>query len=81
MADSMIYMQNYINGALVAPVSGSYLDSFQPSTGRVFAKVSRYSLLLCMLIVIRYRILILRMWRMPSPLQKLLIQAGERNPH
>ncbi len=32
-------MLNYINGALVAPVSGDYLDNTDPSTGEVYSYV------------------------------------------
>ena len=28
---------NYINGELVAPVSGSYLENYNPSTGKVYS--------------------------------------------
>ncbi len=32
-------MLNYINGALVAPVSGDYLDNTEPATGKVFSYI------------------------------------------
>ncbi len=34
----MIKIQNYINGELVAPQNGLYLDSFNPATGQVHAQ-------------------------------------------
>ena len=30
---------NYIDGALVQPLSGNYLDNYQPSTGKVYAHI------------------------------------------
>lgn len=33
----MLSIQNYINGELIAPVSGSYIDNFNPSTGKVYS--------------------------------------------
>ncbi len=30
-------LQNYINGALLAPTSGKYLDNFEPATGKVYS--------------------------------------------
>lgn len=33
----MIAIQNYINGKLIAPISGAYLDNYNPSTGKVYA--------------------------------------------
>ncbi len=35
----MIQLKNYINGELVAPASGSYLDNDQPATGEVFSQI------------------------------------------
>lgn len=35
----MIQIQNYINGALVAPSSGEYIDNYAPATGRVYAQI------------------------------------------
>ena len=32
-------IENYINGELVAPIGGTYLDNFEPATGRVYAQV------------------------------------------
>lgn len=32
-------LSNYINGALVAPTTGNYLDVINPATGKVFAKL------------------------------------------
>ena len=32
-------LQNYINGELVAPVSGNYLDNYQPATGQVYSLI------------------------------------------
>ena len=30
-------IQNYINGELIAPVNGNYLDNFEPATGKVYS--------------------------------------------
>jgi aminomuconate-semialdehyde/2-hydroxymuconate-6-semialdehyde dehydrogenase len=35
----MITLSNYINGQLVPPASGNYIDNFDPSRGIVFSKV------------------------------------------
>lgn len=35
----MIIVKNYINGVLLAPKNGSYLDSLNPATGSVFAQI------------------------------------------
>ncbi|MEL7531788.1 MAG: aldehyde dehydrogenase [Bacteroidota bacterium] len=35
----MDYLKNYINGALQGPVGEAYLDSYEPATGKVYAKV------------------------------------------
>ena len=32
-------LSNYINGELVAPVSGAYLDNYEPATGNVYAQI------------------------------------------
>lgn len=36
-----ITIANYINGELVPPVSGEYLDNFEPATGKVFSKIPK----------------------------------------
>ena len=33
------YFQNYINGRLQAPVSDSYIDNYQPATGKVYTYI------------------------------------------
>jgi aminomuconate-semialdehyde/2-hydroxymuconate-6-semialdehyde dehydrogenase len=35
----MILLQNYINGELVAPQNGQYLDNYEPATGKVYAQI------------------------------------------
>ncbi|MEM6344177.1 MAG: aldehyde dehydrogenase [Bacteroidota bacterium] len=35
----MDYLKNYINGALQGPVGETYLDSYEPATGKVYSKV------------------------------------------
>jgi aminomuconate-semialdehyde/2-hydroxymuconate-6-semialdehyde dehydrogenase len=35
----VIILQNYINGSLIAPYSGKYIDSVEPATGKVFAQI------------------------------------------
>jgi aminomuconate-semialdehyde/2-hydroxymuconate-6-semialdehyde dehydrogenase len=35
----MIYLQNYINGQLIAPKSGKYLDGINPATGKVYSQI------------------------------------------
>ncbi|MFK7798234.1 MAG: aldehyde dehydrogenase [Aureispira sp.] len=35
----MIFLQNYINGELVAPKSGQYLDNYEPATGKIYAQI------------------------------------------
>lgn len=35
----MIFLQNYINGKLVAPANGQYLDNYEPATGKVYAQI------------------------------------------
>ena len=32
-------LKNYINGKLVEPVSGKYLDNYEPATGKVYSLV------------------------------------------
>ena len=32
-------IQNYINGELVAPVDGEYLDNYEPATGQVYSQI------------------------------------------
>ena len=32
-------IQNYINGAFVAPVRGKYIDNFEPATGEVYSQI------------------------------------------
>lgn len=35
----MLKISNYINGSLIAPVSGNYLDNFDPSRGKVYSLI------------------------------------------
>ena len=35
----MIYLENYIDGKLVKPASGAYLDNYEPATGQVYALI------------------------------------------
>ena len=35
----MIYLKNYINGALISPKSERYIDNYNPSTGEVYAQI------------------------------------------
>lgn len=35
----MIRLKNFINGELVAPLEGNYIDNYNPSTGQVYGKV------------------------------------------
>lgn len=37
----MFQLKNYINGALVAPKSGNYIDNFEPATGKVYSQIPR----------------------------------------
>lgn len=37
----MFQLKNYINGALVAPASGQYIDNYEPATGKVYAHIPR----------------------------------------
>ncbi len=34
-----IYIQNYIDGALIPPKSGKYLDNYNPATGKVYSYI------------------------------------------
>ncbi len=36
----MIKIKNYINGELVEPASGNYLDNIEPATGQVYSQVA-----------------------------------------
>jgi aminomuconate-semialdehyde/2-hydroxymuconate-6-semialdehyde dehydrogenase len=36
----MVRIENYIGGELVKPASGSYLDNFEPATGKVYSKIA-----------------------------------------
>ena len=35
----MLNIANYINGQLIAPISGEYLDNMEPATGKVYSRV------------------------------------------
>ncbi|MFM6984508.1 MAG: aldehyde dehydrogenase [Chitinophagaceae bacterium] len=35
----MQQIQNFINGALMAPVNGQYLDNYNPATGKVYSQI------------------------------------------
>ena len=35
----MLKIENYINGELVKPVSGEYLDNYNPATGEVYSLI------------------------------------------
>ena len=40
--DYIYYMQkieNYINGELIAPIDGNYLDNYNPSKGEVYSQI------------------------------------------
>jgi aminomuconate-semialdehyde/2-hydroxymuconate-6-semialdehyde dehydrogenase len=37
----MFKLKNYINGALVEPQSGEYIDNYQPATGKVYSLIPR----------------------------------------
>jgi len=37
----MITIENYINGEFSSPVSGEYIDNYEPATGKVYAKIPR----------------------------------------
>ena len=32
-------IQNYINGELVAPISGEYIDNYNPALGKVYSLI------------------------------------------
>ena len=36
----MVRIENYIGGELVKPASGSYLDNFEPATGKVYSEIA-----------------------------------------
>ena len=33
------FLKNYINGELVEPLSGQYIDNVEPATGKVYANI------------------------------------------
>lgn len=35
----MIRIQNFINGELIAPVKGQYIDNYEPATGKVYGEI------------------------------------------
>ncbi len=35
----MLFLKNYINGELVTPKSGQYLNNYEPATGEIYAKI------------------------------------------
>lgn len=35
----MITIANYINGEMIPPVSGNYIDNYDPSTGKVYSRI------------------------------------------
>lgn len=35
----MLELRNYIDGALVAPIAGKYLDNIEPATGKVYGRI------------------------------------------
>ena len=35
----MTKIANYIDGKIIAPVGGNYLDNYQPATGKVYAHI------------------------------------------
>jgi len=37
--DQMQKIQNYINGELIAPTSGEYLDNYNPAEGKVYSLI------------------------------------------
>lgn len=39
MSINPLVIQNYINGEFTDPVSGTWLDNYEPSTGSVYGKV------------------------------------------
>ena len=32
-------IQNYINGELISPVDNTYLDNYEPATGKVYSQI------------------------------------------
>ncbi len=36
---SMIRLQNFINGEMLAPVKGQYIDNYEPATGKVYGEI------------------------------------------
>ena len=36
---TMIRLQNFINGELLAPVKGQYIDNYEPATGKVYGEI------------------------------------------
>lgn len=39
ISELMIHLKNYINGQLIAPIRGLYLDNINPATGKVFSQI------------------------------------------
>jgi len=37
----MEFLKNYIDGSLIAPISGQYLDNINPSTGNIYSQIPR----------------------------------------
>ncbi len=37
--ETMIRIQNFINGELLAPVKGQYIDNYEPATGKVYGEI------------------------------------------
>lgn len=35
----MDFIQNYINGEMMAPASGKYLDNYEPATGKIYSQI------------------------------------------
>lgn len=35
----MLILKNYINGKLIAPISGNYIDNYEPASGKVYAQI------------------------------------------
>ena len=48
-------ISNYINGELVEPVGGNYLDNYNPATGKVYSlipdSVGNLPLVLCKVLI------------------------------
>ena len=42
--ETMIRIQNFINGELLAPVKGQYIDNYEPATGKVYGEIPNSSL-------------------------------------